>query len=169
MDRPPYPPAHAVAKTIAQHFRRHVERAGIPSEVPDAVTIERIINAAFWASLRREEGREPTISLAYLPPDAAGTALIVEHPLPLDPANLTKLSPAVERAGIHLGVWKNGEELAVWGATRTIPPLCFVVEVIEPGLLVIKHRSEEHTSELQSPCNLVCRLLLEKKKKHATF
>src|SRR5256885_3303573 len=27
-------------------------------------------------------------------------------------------------------------------------------------------RSEEHTSELQSPCNLVCRLLLEKKKDH---
>src|SRR5256885_9700175 len=31
-------------------------------------------------------------------------------------------------------------------------------------------RSEEHTSELQSPCNLVCRLLLEKKKKsHNAF
>src|SRR5256885_3368274 len=29
-------------------------------------------------------------------------------------------------------------------------------------------RSEEHTSELQSPCNLVCRLLLEKKKKKDT-
>src|ERR1039457_4989831 len=29
-------------------------------------------------------------------------------------------------------------------------------------------RSEEHTSELQSPCNLVCRLLLEKKKKEIT-
>src|SRR2546426_9341071 len=29
-------------------------------------------------------------------------------------------------------------------------------------------RSEEHTSELQSPCNLVCRLLLEKKKKSST-
>src|SRR5256885_7007451 len=29
-------------------------------------------------------------------------------------------------------------------------------------------RSEEHTSELQSPCNLVCRLLLEKKKKQIT-
>src|SRR2546426_7025203 len=28
-------------------------------------------------------------------------------------------------------------------------------------------RSEEHTSELQSPCNLVCRLLLEKKKKRS--
>src|SRR5256885_12023851 len=37
--------------------------------------------------------------------------------------------------------------------------------------LVIKqpqHRSEEHTSELQSPCNLVCRLLLEKKNKQTT-
>src|SRR5256885_9095142 len=30
-------------------------------------------------------------------------------------------------------------------------------------------RSEEHTSELQSPCNLVCRLLLEKKKTHVLF
>src|SRR5256885_7249915 len=32
-----------------------------------------------------------------------------------------------------------------------------------------KKRSEEHTSELQSPCNLVCRLLLEKKKKTYGF
>src|SRR5256885_7184319 len=32
---------------------------------------------------------------------------------------------------------------------------------------VLPQRSEEHTSELQSPCNLVCRLLLEKKKKTA--
>src|SRR3989454_7260073 len=30
-------------------------------------------------------------------------------------------------------------------------------------------RSEEHTSELQSPCNLVCRLLLEKKKKQNSY
>src|SRR5205807_7023524 len=30
-------------------------------------------------------------------------------------------------------------------------------------------RSEEHTSELQSPCNLVCRLLLEKKNKNTTL
>src|SRR5256885_5962902 len=33
-------------------------------------------------------------------------------------------------------------------------------------LLVFCARSEEHTSELQSPCNLVCRLLLEKKKNY---
>src|SRR2546426_619720 len=34
-----------------------------------------------------------------------------------------------------------------------------------PAAIRGSHRSEEHTSELQSPCNLVCRLLLEKKKK----
>jgi len=32
----------------------------------------------------------------------------------------------------------------------------------------LEDRSEEHTSELQSPCNLVCRLLLEKKKRRQT-
>src|SRR5256885_10870872 len=32
-----------------------------------------------------------------------------------------------------------------------------------------RRRSEEHTSELQSPCNLVCRLLLEKKNSHRTL
>src|SRR5256885_5778634 len=36
--------------------------------------------------------------------------------------------------------------------------------IIEGDLLAVHRRSEEHTSELQSPCNLVCRLLLEKKK-----
>src|SRR5256885_10547532 len=36
-----------------------------------------------------------------------------------------------------------------------------VVQEVDEALL---ERSEEHTSELQSPCNLVCRLLLEKKK-----
>src|ERR1039457_3727718 len=36
-------------------------------------------------------------------------------------------------------------------------------------LLFIPLRSEEHTSELQSPCNLVCRLLLEKKKRNRRY
>src|SRR5256885_11990498 len=39
------------------------------------------------------------------------------------------------------------------------------VSLIVLGVLsIFAGRSEEHTSELQSPCNLVCRLLLEKKK-----
>src|SRR5256885_15237454 len=44
---------------------------------------------------------------------------------------------------------------------------CQYPSVSSVGLCPTKRatRSEEHTSELQSPCNLVCRLLLEKKKK----
>src|SRR2546426_4954917 len=38
-------------------------------------------------------------------------------------------------------------------------------DLIEEDITSWGSRSEEHTSELQSPCNLVCRLLLEKKKK----
>src|SRR3989454_5036449 len=38
-------------------------------------------------------------------------------------------------------------------------------EYMSPEQAAGDPRSEEHTSELQSPCNLVCRLLLEKKKK----
>jgi hypothetical protein len=66
--------------------------------------------------------------------------MVFEHPLPLTAAVLTKLAPAVERPEIHLGVWNHGDELRVWGTTRTIPSLCFVLEDIEPGLLVVKHR-----------------------------
>src|SRR5256885_3856402 len=40
-----------------------------------------------------------------------------------------------------------------------------VEPLIHRAALHVSGRSEEHTSELQSPCNLVCRLLLEKKKK----
>src|SRR2546422_6007796 len=36
------------------------------------------------------------------------------------------------------------------------------------GPILLRYRSEEHTSELQSRLHLVCRLLLEKKKKHVT-
>src|SRR5256885_4469715 len=40
---------------------------------------------------------------------------------------------------------------------------------VQTGLAtLVERRSEEHTSELQSPCNLVCRLLLEKKKERVS-
>src|SRR5688500_5121260 len=114
----------------------------------DAATIEAMIDTAFWASLRREEGYSPKISLAFLPPEEAGQPLRFESELPLTAAALAKLAPAVERPGIHLGVWRGaGGELRVWGTTRTIPKLCFVLEVVEPGLLVVKYRRGQEASK----------------------
>src|SRR2546426_4648388 len=43
-------------------------------------------------------------------------------------------------------------------------PSLFLPSLVQNQPCLPIHRSEEHTSELQSPCNLVCRLLLEKKK-----
>src|SRR2546426_5481779 len=45
------------------------------------------------------------------------------------------------------------------------PSRCMSIVVTAKPRARSSARSEEHTSELQSPCNLVCRLLLEKKKK----
>src|SRR2546426_9324080 len=45
-------------------------------------------------------------------------------------------------------------------------PVVKVAYIAEAKATLSEYRSEEHTSELQSPCNLVCRLLLEKKKKN---
>jgi hypothetical protein len=104
--------------------------------------VEALIDVAFWASLRREEGAATTVSMAYLSPEHAGLAMTFEHHLPLEPAALARLAPAVERPGIHLGVWRIGTELRVWGTTRQLPAYCFVIEVVTSGLLVVKQRGE---------------------------
>ena len=149
MKEPAYPAARAIAAKLEEYFARHGREALERNErglapAPDAATIEALIDAAFWASLRREEGYETRISFAFLAPGDAAQPLRFERPLAVEPSVLTRVAPAVERAGIHLGVWPDGSELRVWGTTRALPPLCFVLEVTAPGVLVVKHhRGEE--------------------------
>lgn len=145
LSEPSYLAARMVAAKIEAHLARHIEVARQLNEtelayVPATPVIEAIIDIAFWASLRREEGHPPKISIAFLPPDQCAKPLVFEKSLRLTPHNLTKLAPAVEQPGIHLGVWYDGDSLNVWGTTHQIPGICFVLEVVEPGLLVIKHR-----------------------------
>ena len=152
MIAPTYPDSRVVAATVHERFARHIAAVRQKGQQniapqPDALTIEAIINAAFWASLRREESYFPKISFAFLPPEQAGQPLTFERPLPFNPVTLARLAPAVERPGIHLGVWRNGNELCVWGAAHRIPRLCFVLEVIEPGLLVIKYRRGQESGK----------------------
>jgi len=148
MDTARYGGARAAAPRVAAHFASHIgaaERDGqAVAAAPGVSALETIIDAAFWASLRYEEGYPPKFSLAYVSPEQAIRPMVFERPIALAPGSLAKVAPAVERAGIHLGVWERDGELSVWGATRTIPMYCFVLEVSSPGLLVIKyHRGEE--------------------------
>src|ERR1700685_354286 len=147
-----YPAARQVAPPVFAHFTHHIEggrRQGLErgASVPDVAAIEALIGAAFWASLRREEGYVPRISLAWLTPGEVVHPMILADPLPLDPGVLARVAPAVERAGIHLGVSRDGDALRVWGTTRAIPRFCFVLEVAAPGLLVIKHHRGEESGK----------------------
>jgi hypothetical protein len=147
-----YPAARLVAPKVHAHFKCHVEAAiargdKLVAPFPELDVIEQVINAAFWASLRREEGYVPKISIAYLAPDHNENPLLLERPFPLTSGALTKIAPVVERAGIHLGMWQQQGELCVWGTTHDIPTYCFVLEVVEPGLLVIKHHRGEQSGK----------------------
>jgi hypothetical protein len=148
-----YPAARTAAPRVHAHFARHLAAARAHdaatrlASLPAMEAIEAIVDAAFWASLRREEGYIPRISLAYVAPEQTDHPLHFERPLSLGPAGLARLAPAVERAGIHLGVWPDGDSLRVWGTTRSVPTYCFVLEVAAPGLLVVKHHRGEETGK----------------------
>src|SRR5256885_9453685 len=66
------------------------------------------------------------------------------------------------RSRVRLTTAKRRSPISSWRESRIPLPASRISTSSSP----ISSRSEEHTSELQSPCNLVCRLLLEKKKDH---
>src|SRR5450631_525620 len=124
MTQSAYPPATAAAGRIRAHLLRHlaIHASGTnAAALPETGEVAAIIEAAFWASLRREEGYMPRISLAFVAPETVEWPMKFERRLPLAAQPLTRLAPAVERPGIHLGVWRDGDQFFVWGATRSLP------------------------------------------------
>jgi hypothetical protein len=144
-------PTYAAARLASDRIHRHWATRSAPAPLsverlamlPDSATLAALIDAAFWTSLRREEVYIPRISLAFVAPEQVGDAAALASSLPLEPKDLAKLAPAVDRAGLHLGVWPQQNELRVWGITRNLPPLCVVLEVVLPGLLVVKQSPSE--------------------------
>src|SRR5687767_15637031 len=76
----------------------------------------------------------------------------------------TTLFRSVAAAGAEVGACRRRRHLALADRVRLLRRA-----VRRAGRLVLPRRSEEHTSELQSLAYLVCRLLLEKKKKYLKF
>src|ERR1051325_3033272 len=145
-------PSYPAARTVARRLQDRIAAAPLAfknsaTPKPSADFVEEIITKAFWASLRREEGHAPKISIAFLPPDQTVRPLIFNPQVRLDADLLARLAPAVERPGIHIGVWPYAEELCVWGVTRTVPSWCFVLEVVGPGLLVAQYRRHGMSSK----------------------
>ena len=147
LSEPTYLAARMVAPVLEAHFadyraaavRRGTQHLPPP---PPAALIEALLDVAFWASLRREEGHPPRISLTLLGPEATVQPLLFGHRIRCTPHSLTKVAAAVEHPGIHLGVGYEpaDESLYLWGTASQVPPVGLVLEVVEPGLLVVKHR-----------------------------
>ena len=100
MPQPAYAPARAAAAIVEAFFARQAAPVA-----PDASTVSAVVNAAFWASLRREEGRSVRVSVAMVPPARTGQPMTFERTLALEADVLVRLAPAVEGPGIHLGAW----------------------------------------------------------------
>src|SRR5256885_9951226 len=75
------------------------------------------------------------------------------------------IRPATAPAAVPASVASQGLVPVEIRMAQTAPPSGKLPSTVRSGKRSnLNERSEEHTSELQSPCNLVCRLLLEKKK-----
>jgi hypothetical protein len=144
MSGPSYPAARIVAERLEARIAASpaAYKQATDAPKPDAATIEEIITTGFWASLRREEGRSPKISVAFLPPEQSVRPVQFNPRVRLDPNLLARLAPAVEKPGIHIGVWPHEGNLYAWGVTRVVPTWCFILEVAGPGLLVVKFRRD---------------------------
>src|SRR2546426_9309972 len=82
-------------------------------------------------------------------------------------ADPVRVAGRLQSAGEGRFYWRGSLSTQVAGVCRRcLVPVALPVAADIDALF--SQRSEEHTSELQSPCNLVCRLLLEKKKNRYT-
>ncbi len=144
---PPYPAARAVAPMIEAvlsstcwprprlTMTRRFSRTPPPSK--------RSIDTAFWASLRREEGYEPE-DLARIPSSQSNG--VVAHVRAAAGALAGRARPpgAGGRApGDPPGRLARGGRVAGLGDDPCHPEFCFVLEVVGPGVLVVKHRRRE--------------------------
>src|SRR5256885_10534875 len=79
------------------------------------------------------------------------------------------LPPEARAITLQACLWGNGKRFTLHGAVIMNHAHLVLTPLYDGSGFysipeIMQGRSEEHTSELQSPCNLVCRLLLEKKK-----
>src|SRR2546422_6862416 len=82
---------------------------------------------------------------------------------------IRRFSKAVIKEALTRELERGGQVFFVHNRVQSLPSVTrFVQELVPEARVIMAHgqmRSEEHTSELQSRLHLVCRLLLEKKKK----
>src|SRR5256885_13552384 len=130
----------------------------------DFTGVPLVVDLAAMRSAVKKSGRDAKLVEPRVPVD-----LVIDHKIQVD---FARVANAIQlNMGIEFKRNRARYEFLKWGmqafdGLKIVPPGIGIVHQVnlEHLALEIDLRSEEHTSELQSPCNLVCRLLLEKKK-----
>ena len=105
MKRTTYKAAREIAHSIEKHFHLHQQQAlkrgeEVDVEAPKADMIETIMDVAFWASLLKEEGHSPKLSLVFLNPEEAESPLLLAHPLAFTSHVLIKVAAGFALPGV---------------------------------------------------------------------
>ena len=109
----------------------------VPSMIPSPEDLRALVEAVFWASMRKDEGREVSFVLAYEEPEPCDSSFVFRHPVELAAASLARLAPAVNNADARVGTWHGASGvLEVWGYT-SLDSGSFELTVLEPGSLVV--------------------------------
>jgi hypothetical protein len=129
------------------------------SLLPTIEQLTEVCQAAFWASLQKQESRPVTFSLAFIPPDESPNAFTFERAAYLNPESIARLAPALHDSKSVIGVWPEDGQLVIWGFTSGTAmstsgslPYWFVdpnmgwpltIQVQEPGKLIVRaqHRA----------------------------
>src|SRR2546426_5637988 len=78
--------------------------------------LSTLINVAFWASFKKEEGRSVNIALKYVPPDEAYRPFLLKNALPYNDENIIRMSPVLQGSHVDLGVCiDQNDHLMIWG------------------------------------------------------
>src|SRR3989454_662684 len=153
---------HVDLRRVADAAPRHigdVEEPVDPAEVHESAVICDVLDGAVHELAFGEvrQGPLPALVARFLEQEPAGHDHVAAPLVDLDDLHgeglADELFGVTHRMQVDLGA---GQE----GFHADVPHHSALDAADDPAF-----RSEEHTSELQSPCNLVCRLLLEKKKK----
>src|SRR5205807_3883568 len=142
-----------------------MNRVGIVAKTRLQAAAQHLVQAASWLEARKIEPVFDPESAALA--DTAGAAgrfkALDKDALAAQVDMVLVLGGDGTLLGMAGRIGRAGSDIPILGVN--FGSLGFLTEVTLPEMYAsLEARSEEHTSELQSPCNLVCRRLLEKKK-----
>jgi hypothetical protein len=127
-------------------FDQFIESLSHPRPIPLGLTptreqVVKLVEAALWASMRKDEGRELSFAIALADPPKCPDAMTFRTPIALSSDSISRLAPALVRGTSRLGVSPAADDpqrLEIWG-TGTVDqfPLSVEVRAVSPAYLVL--------------------------------